>query len=54
MVQECSQKVIIGLSINGNDKKSRSKAFKIAVSQPGVNSAAIKCVGGGGGGGITS
>ncbi|KAM3320689.1 hypothetical protein P3S67_007891 [Capsicum chacoense] len=36
------QKVIIGLSINGNDKKSRSKAFKIAVSQPGVNSAAMK------------
>lgn len=36
------EKVIIGLAINGNDKKSRSKAFKIAVSQSGVNSAAIK------------
>ncbi|KAK4727912.1 hypothetical protein R3W88_032829 [Solanum pinnatisectum] len=36
------QKVVIRLSINGHDKKSRSKAFKIAVSQPGVNSAAMK------------
>ncbi|XP_055801416.1 heavy metal-associated isoprenylated plant protein 12-like [Solanum dulcamara] len=36
------QKVVIGLSIHGKDKRSRSKAFKIAVSQPGVNSAAIK------------
>lgn len=30
------QKVVIRLSINGHDKKSRSKAFKIAVSQPGM------------------
>ncbi|XP_004252097.2 heavy metal-associated isoprenylated plant protein 41-like [Solanum lycopersicum] len=36
------QKVVIRLSLNGHDKKSRSKAFKIAVSQPGVNSAAMK------------
>ncbi|KAL3323207.1 hypothetical protein AABB24_040363 [Solanum stoloniferum] len=36
------QKVVIRLSINGHDKKSRPKAFKIAVSQPGVNSAAMK------------
>ncbi|KAK6774683.1 hypothetical protein RDI58_029922 [Solanum bulbocastanum] len=36
------RKVVIRLSINGHDKKSRSKAFKIAVSQPGVNSAAMK------------
>ncbi|MCD7458661.1 hypothetical protein HAX54_038858 [Datura stramonium] len=36
------QKVIIGLSINGSDEKSRSKAFKIAFSQQGVNSAAMK------------
>ncbi|KAK4342204.1 hypothetical protein RND71_038020 [Anisodus tanguticus] len=36
------QKVVIKLSLNGNDQKCRSKAFKIAVSQPGVESAAIK------------
>ncbi|XP_009768957.1 heavy metal-associated isoprenylated plant protein 16-like [Nicotiana tabacum] len=36
------QKVVIRLSMNGNDQKSRSKAFKIAVSQPGVESAAIQ------------
>ncbi|KAM3302093.1 hypothetical protein P3S67_016595 [Capsicum chacoense] len=36
------QKVVIKLYINGNDQKSRTKAFKIAVSQPGVLSAAIQ------------
>ncbi|XP_016476844.1 heavy metal-associated isoprenylated plant protein 16 [Nicotiana tabacum] len=36
------QKVVIKLSLNGNDQKYRSKAFKIAVSQPGVESAAMK------------
>ncbi|XP_059302730.1 heavy metal-associated isoprenylated plant protein 41-like [Lycium ferocissimum] len=36
------QKVVIQLSMNGNDHKSRSKAFKIAVSQPGVESATIQ------------
>ncbi|XP_059284115.1 uncharacterized protein LOC132037594 [Lycium ferocissimum] len=35
------QKVVIKLSLNGNDHKCRSKAFKIAVSQPGVESAAM-------------
>ncbi|KAG5597419.1 hypothetical protein H5410_038651 [Solanum commersonii] len=35
------QKVVIRLSLNGNDKKYRTKAFKIAVSQSGVESAAI-------------
>ncbi|XP_009793872.1 heavy metal-associated isoprenylated plant protein 16-like [Nicotiana sylvestris] len=36
------QKVVIKLSFNGNDQKYRSKAFKIAVSQPGVESAAMR------------
>ncbi|MCD9638358.1 hypothetical protein HAX54_022258 [Datura stramonium] len=36
------QKVVIKLSLNGNDQKYRSKAFKIAVSQPGVESAAMQ------------
>ncbi|CAN4103105.1 unnamed protein product [Withania somnifera] len=36
------QKVIIKLFIDRSDKRSRTKAFKIAVSQPGVESAAIK------------
>ncbi|KAK4714564.1 hypothetical protein R3W88_020471 [Solanum pinnatisectum] len=35
------QKVVIRLSLNGNDQKCRTKAFKIAVSQSGVESAAI-------------
>ncbi|XP_055823511.1 uncharacterized protein LOC129892015 [Solanum dulcamara] len=35
------QKVVIRLSFNGNDQKYRTKAFKIAVSQSGVESAAI-------------
>ncbi|KAL3333167.1 hypothetical protein AABB24_033305 [Solanum stoloniferum] len=35
------QKVVIRLSLNGNDRKYRTKAFKIAVSQTGVESAAI-------------
>ncbi|KAK4714565.1 hypothetical protein R3W88_020472 [Solanum pinnatisectum] len=35
------QKVVIRLSFNGNDRKYRTKAFKIAVSQSGVESAAI-------------
>ncbi|KAK4374013.1 hypothetical protein RND71_004690 [Anisodus tanguticus] len=30
------QKVVIRLSMNENDKKSRSKAFKIAASHPGT------------------
>ncbi|KAM3222419.1 hypothetical protein P3L10_021689 [Capsicum annuum] len=37
-----TQKVIIKLFIDRNDQRSRTKAFKIAVSQPGVDSAAIK------------
>ncbi|KAK6785302.1 hypothetical protein RDI58_018757 [Solanum bulbocastanum] len=36
------QKVVIKLYINGNDQKSRTKAFKIAVSQPGVISAVMQ------------
>ncbi|XP_059284117.1 uncharacterized protein LOC132037596 [Lycium ferocissimum] len=36
------QKVVIRLSLSRNDQKCRSKAFKIAVSQPGVESAAIQ------------
>ncbi|XP_060189552.1 uncharacterized protein LOC132618531 [Lycium barbarum] len=36
------QKVVIRLSWNGNDQKCRSKAFKIAVSQPGLESVAIE------------
>ncbi|KAM3395849.1 heavy metal-associated isoprenylated plant protein 39 [Capsicum galapagoense] len=36
------QKVVIRLSLSGNDQKYRTKAFKIAVSQSGVESAAIK------------
>ncbi|KAJ8567926.1 hypothetical protein K7X08_020648 [Anisodus acutangulus] len=36
------QKVVIRLSLSGNDSKYRTKAFKIAVSQPGVESAAIQ------------
>ncbi|CAN4104403.1 unnamed protein product [Withania somnifera] len=36
------QKVIIKLFVDSNDQRSRTKAFKIAVSQPGVESAAIK------------
>lgn len=35
------QKVVIRLSFNGNEQKYRIKAFKIAVSQSGVESAAI-------------
>ncbi|KAH0651272.1 hypothetical protein KY285_031393 [Solanum tuberosum] len=35
------QKVVIRLSLNGNNQKYRTKAFKIAVSQSGVESAAI-------------
>ncbi|XP_055823663.1 heavy metal-associated isoprenylated plant protein 39-like [Solanum dulcamara] len=35
------QKVVIRLSFNGNDQKYRTKALKIAVSQSGVESAAI-------------
>ncbi|XP_004243215.1 heavy metal-associated isoprenylated plant protein 16 [Solanum lycopersicum] len=35
------QKVVIRLSLNGNGQKDRTKAFKIAVSQSGVESAAI-------------
>ncbi|MCD9638357.1 hypothetical protein HAX54_022257 [Datura stramonium] len=35
------QKVVIGLSLSANDQKYRTKAFKIAVSQSGVESAAI-------------
>ncbi|KAL3364276.1 hypothetical protein AABB24_013171 [Solanum stoloniferum] len=35
------QKVVIRLSLNGNDQKCRTKAFKIAVSQSGVESATI-------------
>ncbi|OIT00253.1 PREDICTED: heavy metal-associated isoprenylated plant protein 39-like [Nicotiana attenuata] len=35
------QKVVIRLFLNGNDQKYRTKAFKIAVSQPGVESAAM-------------
>ncbi|KAL3364283.1 hypothetical protein AABB24_013172, partial [Solanum stoloniferum] len=35
------QKVVIRLSLNGNDRKYRTKAFKIAVSQSSVESAAI-------------
>ncbi|TMW80597.1 hypothetical protein EJD97_017924 [Solanum chilense] len=35
------QKIVIRLSLNGNDQKYRTKAFKIAVSQSGVESAAI-------------
>ncbi|XP_059284118.1 heavy metal-associated isoprenylated plant protein 16-like [Lycium ferocissimum] len=35
------QKVVIRLSLSGNDQKCRTKAFKVAVSQPGVESAAI-------------
>ncbi|CAN4104404.1 unnamed protein product [Withania somnifera] len=36
------QKVVIRLCLSGNDQKCRTKAFKIAVSQYGVESAAIK------------
>ena len=33
--------MVIRLSLNGNDQKYRTKALKIAVSQPGVESAAM-------------
>uniref|UniRef100_M1BGF2 Metal ion binding protein n=1 Tax=Solanum tuberosum TaxID=4113 RepID=M1BGF2_SOLTU len=36
------QRAFIKLFIDRNNRKSRTKAFKIAVSQPGVESAAIK------------
>ncbi|KAK4342203.1 hypothetical protein RND71_038019 [Anisodus tanguticus] len=36
------QKVIIKLFMDRNDQRSRTKAFKIAVSQPGVESVAIQ------------
>ncbi|XP_060188540.1 heavy metal-associated isoprenylated plant protein 16-like [Lycium barbarum] len=36
------QKVIIKLFMDRNDQRCRTKAFKIAVSQPGVESAAIQ------------
>ncbi|XP_075098322.1 heavy metal-associated isoprenylated plant protein 16-like isoform X1 [Nicotiana tabacum] len=36
------QKIVIRLCTNGNDQKSRSKALKIAVSQRGVESAAMQ------------
>ncbi|CAN4103106.1 unnamed protein product [Withania somnifera] len=36
------QKVVVRLSLNGNDHKYRTKALKIAVCQSGVESAAIK------------
>ncbi|XP_019230585.1 PREDICTED: heavy metal-associated isoprenylated plant protein 16-like [Nicotiana attenuata] len=36
------QKIVIKLCMDGNDQRSRTKAFKIAVSQPGVESAAMQ------------
>ncbi|XP_060189707.1 heavy metal-associated isoprenylated plant protein 16-like isoform X1 [Lycium barbarum] len=35
------QKVVIRLSLSGNDQKCQTKAFKVAISQPGVESAAM-------------